>query len=647
MMKLLVPLGLLGLIGLIALLLIYIIKPNFLTKYTSSNYIWQLALKYKKKRFTTNKVREILLIICQVLIVISLALIMAWPVIDNSVHGDPNDSVIILDSSASMRVVDEEGKSRFYRAVDLAIDQVNKTAAKKGHTSVIFADDNPRFIAQGVAPEYAARVVDDLMKLQDDEACTYTSADIDGAIGLTEDIFLRNPEAQIYLYTDSDYLSVPEGVNVISVIDENEWNIGIVDAKAELVDGLYAVTVQVALYGRSDNFSLNMRIEKSEGEGDNISTDMLFFAEDQITTVTFIEGGGKQADLHYYHNIEGLSSFSEFKSIRLYFDDPNDSFSEDDEFFIYGGSRERIDVEYVSSDPNPFYETLLSKLPGDYADRWDIRVRMVSQNDYMKGNYDVEGYDFYIFENLSNLKTVPTDGVVIIMDPPNGIIPGISVSVEGSINGNGNEFHFTSDAGHPIINNINPDNIFVTRYSKVSYDTSIYTTLMKCEQNPVALLCDNYDSKLVVLPFSLHYSNIGRRPEFVYLIYGIFDYFFPSTVQKYAYEVNENVTLNSKGPVLTFDKTDYKEFPFTLKFSKPGTYTFKQSSYFSDERTDLSIYVRLPKMESNIFMTLDVLQLPYVARESGIDYQDLLLYFAIALVALLFVEWILHSFENR
>ena len=291
MMKLLVPLGLLGLLGLVALIIIYIIKPNFITKYTSSNHVWQLALKYKKKRLTTNKLRNILLVICQVLIVVSLILIMAKPVIDNSGDGNPNDSVIIIDSSASMRVVNGEGKTRFERAIDLAIDQVNRTAANNGQTSVILADDDPTFVVQGVAPEYAATAVDSLFTLQDDdEACSYASADMESAMKLTETIFARNPEAQIYLYTDSNYLSVPEGVHIVNVGESGEWNVGVVDAKAEIVDGLYAVTAQLGMYGKSGSFSLSMYIEKSDGSADSMTTDMLFLAQDQVTTVTFIDG---------------------------------------------------------------------------------------------------------------------------------------------------------------------------------------------------------------------------------------------------------------------------------------------------------------------------------------------------------------------
>ena len=54
-MSLLTPLGLLGLAGLIALLIIYIIKPNYQNKVISSTFVWNLSLRYRKKKIPINR----------------------------------------------------------------------------------------------------------------------------------------------------------------------------------------------------------------------------------------------------------------------------------------------------------------------------------------------------------------------------------------------------------------------------------------------------------------------------------------------------------------------------------------------------------------------------------------------------------------
>ena len=76
-MRLLLPLGLLGLAGIVALIIIYIIKPNFQQKLISSTYIWKLSLKFKKRKIPLSKLRNILLIACQVLIITTMALILS------------------------------------------------------------------------------------------------------------------------------------------------------------------------------------------------------------------------------------------------------------------------------------------------------------------------------------------------------------------------------------------------------------------------------------------------------------------------------------------------------------------------------------------------------------------------------------------
>ena len=59
-----------------------------------------------------------------------------------------------------------------------------------------------------------------------------------------------------------------------------------------------------------------------------------------------------------------------------------------------------------------------------------------------------------------------------------------------------------------------------------------------------------------------------------------------------------------------------------------------------------NIYVKIPAAESNIFNVQETLGEPYVEEVQIEMYNDLLLYLAAALVALLFIEWWLQSREN-
>ena len=109
-------LGILGIIGLIVLIIIYIIKPNYQNKIISSTFVWKLSLKYKKNKIPLNKLRSILLFLCQVLIIATAALILAQPFIASD-KVESQRKVLIIDASVSM-LAETGDSNRFAKAVE-------------------------------------------------------------------------------------------------------------------------------------------------------------------------------------------------------------------------------------------------------------------------------------------------------------------------------------------------------------------------------------------------------------------------------------------------------------------------------------------------------------------------------------------------
>ena len=107
----LTPLGFLGLIGLIILIIIYIIKPNYQHKFISSTFVWKRSLKFRKKKIPLNTLRNILLFICQVLILTGVTCILAQPFIHTDNSKSEGDVILIIDASASMHA-ENDNKSR-------------------------------------------------------------------------------------------------------------------------------------------------------------------------------------------------------------------------------------------------------------------------------------------------------------------------------------------------------------------------------------------------------------------------------------------------------------------------------------------------------------------------------------------------------
>ena len=271
-MNWLAPLGFLGLIGVILLIIIYIVKPNYQNKVISSTYVWKLSLKYKKRKIPISKLNNFLIFLCQLLILTTLGLLLARPVTLSEKMGDENERVIIIDASASMLTKDA-ATTRFERAVSEAKELASATVEKGGIVSVILADDTPEFIAQRQPAENGEEIIASIdALLADGGRCTYSSADMKGAVALTEEILRYNNEAQVFLYTGTEYIE-KNGINVVDVSTSEEWNAAILDCKAEMNDdNHYEISIDLGCFGRTELVTVFCDIHSPNGKAQKINT---------------------------------------------------------------------------------------------------------------------------------------------------------------------------------------------------------------------------------------------------------------------------------------------------------------------------------------------------------------------------------------
>ena len=669
-MSLLTPLGLLGLLSIIVLIIIYIIKPNYQQKFVSSTFIWKLSLKYRKKKIPTNKIRNILLILCQVFILAACAAILAQPVQIIPKEKRATEVIAILDSSASMRT-EYKGKTRFERAVEGVRSLSNDMLEKNGLVSVIIAEENPSFMAQRIATEKEGmEATEKLNALLETDACSYSTSNIEAAINLCEEVLVANPEAQIHLFTDTAYSFVPENVKLVNVSKEEEWNVGILDAYTEMEDNYYKFIVDVGCYGnRTAEISVTLSIidanaRSSEEKGENITltTEPIPFGNNETKRIIFInedqyQGLENQEENVVYHLITNTDErVYAYQSVQVSLG-MDDSFSIDNNFSIYNGQKEVLRIQYASELPNPFFTVLFEKLREIYASKWDLQIEQLKMGE----EGETHGFDFYIFEHRMP-KKMPTDGVVFLLNPDPSLsdnrLPADSGLQATGINEFRRHIYLTKEKEHPILNHMNVEDITVYKLVNMLYDPD-YEVLWWCESQPALLVKDLSEeeasgvSKVVVMPFSLHDSNITMTKEYPVLFYNIMEYFLPSTVQQNTFEVGENVELNARGKELSMlregddkEKTVvFNEFPNSMIAELPGTYTLSQTTYSGKSVTE-KIFVKVPAEESNIFKVDDAIKDLYQKEQDEINYNDLLLYIAAALVAVLFIEWWLQSREN-
>lgn len=634
------PLGFLGLLGIAVLILIYILKPNYQQKIVSSTHVWKLSLKYRKKRIPINKFRNLLIFLCQLLIITACAFLLAQPIIkaEEPVHFD--EKVAVIDGSASM-LASYDNETRFSRAVGQVKELAEETMAQGGVMTVILAGKEATFVAQRLGADAQEELYAAIDALAGKETqCTYGVADVDGAMRLAEEVLRENEEVDILLYSATNYIDKGSVEwKDVSVRDEEgnslEWNAAILNGVSSLEDNYYVFTVDVACYGRSSDLMVYCTVYGANGTPNAVEQMNSYVRcdSDETQTVEFkTKDLGKNIYSYDYVHIR----FWENNSSEF-----SDSFVYDDQFFLYGGTKQDLKMEYCSSLANTFFGGIAMDLRDILRSRWDI-----DYTEIQTGIPEIEGYDVYIFEHTMP-ETMPTDGMVILVDPDKAP-EGSGLVIEEESQTFSEYLYLTPGDENPITSGFAIDELFVTEYRRVTYSEG-YQPLIYCGGDPVLLIKNDMNAKIAVLALNVNSSNASMAWEFSVLMLRLLNYFLPSTITDYSFEVDETVTLNARGPVLNVSgpgaNVKFESFPAELSLSVPGTYTLTQTILRGTEVTDY-FYVKIPASESNILREYDSLAAPFIERQPKPVDEKLLIYFASALVALLFAEWWLQSKEN-
>ncbi len=632
-MTLLLPLGLLGLLSLAVLILIYVLRPNYQQKLVSSTFIWKLSLKYRKNRLPISKLRNLLILIFQILLLASLALMMAQPAVPVVSGTSRNEKVAIIDASASMMVA-SENKTRFERAIDEVQSMAEQTLSlSDGIVSVILADSDAHFVVSRLTHDNADELESKLSVLREDNVCSYGSADIDGASELAEQVLSLNSQAEIIYYTGTEYID-KGSFTVVDVSADDDWNAAVLNVTPVLNENTYTFNVDVGCFGMAKSVNVTCEVMGANGSASGSATltaektAYLSDAEPQKTlTFSSADFSGSGAP---------ISSYSEMY-VHI---GEDDSFQRDNWFNVYGGTREVLKVQYSSSNANNFYSGVLNYARTYFKNTWDIQIDRVAP-----GSAKTTGYDLYIFEHTMP-EVTPTDGVVIFSNPdkaPEG--SGFAVSGTETVD---SDSTLASGTPSPITQLMDPSRITVSQYKVISNPEG-YDELFYFNGLPVLLAKNQPDAKIVVLAIDLNKSNFSVVVDFSTMMFNIFNYYLPATLKSHSFEVGESVSLNARGEDLSVagptGTQSFEELPATIVADQPGDYTVTQTD-MSGATIVEQFFVHIPNDESNITRKADRLPVIEVETTEEEGNEDLIMWFAIAALVLLCAEWLLHSREN-
>ncbi|MDO4548147.1 MAG: VWA domain-containing protein, partial [Clostridia bacterium] len=125
-MKFVYPVALWSLLSLAILIMVHFTRRRRNEATISSIYLWRLSESFMKKSAPVRKLKKAVLFSLQILSVLLACLLIAQPLI--LFPGADVNYVAVLDGSASMRIANAMGETRFSRAKDAIIDDISRLA---------------------------------------------------------------------------------------------------------------------------------------------------------------------------------------------------------------------------------------------------------------------------------------------------------------------------------------------------------------------------------------------------------------------------------------------------------------------------------------------------------------------------------------
>lgn len=600
-MKFLNPAGLWLLLGIPILIIIYLIKSQHEDRSVSSTYLWKLSARFMKKRLPVQRVQRLFLFILQLLMIIVASLMVARPAISG---GEKCEYVAILDASGSMMTKDEDGVTRFDRALDELEKLVDKVG--QGHTlSIILASDNPGFLVQD-----ASNVNEVKLALEKAE-CTYTTCDISAALELTQQACDNANYAEVWFYTDQEHAE-SSGIEIVN-LDSGEWNVSI--------DTLSSVSYSEGMVFIGNITSFNL--DTSVNVGFKINGEIIDAQQIECTANVPTEVRFSVEDLVYYDTAE------------IYIE--NDDGLEVDNFYtICQRSTGNYSVLLISQTPL-YLEKALQSLRNCEV----TVVGSIEEAETLEYTYDLYVYDHLYpneYPSVGSVLVFGTDGLM-----PDGITVGSGFEGEMPLSKVKN---YQSD----IYAELTLDSAVAIRYSELLGDSS-WEPVLICDGVPVLMTSKQSNGmQISVASFDLHDTNLPLIPDFMVLMRNLVEYSIPAVLKDTDYTIGENVELT----VLPYAEQMYVEHPdgeieqlstegeyCIVKPESIGVYTAVMTSENSGQYVDFFVHFPTEEMTAEDGGALEV-HLPDGAELENIPenaMKEIWFWFAAALLLLLLIEW--------
>lgn len=401
---LLAPIGLLALLVVLPLVVLYLIRPD-------PQRVDLPTLRFLREDRGTDatnplleRLRRNLLLLLQIIVVVLLALSLATPYVTVPREETVEETVIVLDASASMTTDAGDG-TRFDRAL------ADARSAATATTSVVVAADSPRVLVRGGARSEAERTLDRVEP-------TETPGDLRAAIAQAS--VVAGSDARIVVLSD--------------FADDSAWQSEVAAARAS------GLIVDLRRFAGGANAA---GIVGRSFSGTNVTLQVQSYADEPVTRTVALGDASTEVRLDP----------GDVADVTLAVPDgggrariaPGDGFAADDVVPVVAPEDQTVDVLLLTNDRNRYLATALEVIDV-------VNLEVVTLPSAVSGDYDVVVYsnvrrDRLLTSNVNlGRKTVESGGGVVIQAQQNMpdygdllLVDPQRVGTSGAVTGVGND----------------------------------------------------------------------------------------------------------------------------------------------------------------------------------------------------------------
>jgi len=338
----LTPLGLTALAALIPLVLLYLVRPEPTRLRLPTLEFLASGEEAGTDNPAFERLRRNLLLLIQALVILAVALALASPYVTVSGTQTVEETVVVLDASASMTVGDAGGQSRFARARAIAGEVAT------GTTSIVVARTSPEVVLRRGSDEDALAALGEVEP---------TEADGDLAAAVTGAAAVAGREARIVVV--SDFAGAEAWRDAVEAVRGRGYTVDVRQVGGEVAN----VGIVGAEYGRTD-----------------VTVSVKNYGESEVERT--VELGGERERLTLAPGDVGTATLpvpTGDNELRLL---PGDAFPLDDRLYVAGPDRQRIRVLLLTNEENRYLRTALGVLD-------EVALTVDQPPTAITGTYDV------------------------------------------------------------------------------------------------------------------------------------------------------------------------------------------------------------------------------------------------------------------